>query len=328
MPTALVTGATGAVGPALVERLLGEGLRVRLVSRGALPVPWPREKVEAVRGDVTDRATVGRAVEGMDWVFHLAAQLHVARPDSSLAPTFERVNVEGTRVLVEEAARAGVKRLVFFSTISVYGPTGPEGADEDSVPRPDTLYGETKLRAEDVVRSAPGSGDLTTAVLRLAAVYGPRMKGNYVRLARALGSGWFVPIGRGLNRRTLVHEVDVAEAALLAASSPRAAGRLYNVTDGNIHHLRDILAAVNGARGRRRPRLHLPIALARAAAWLGDGACALAGQGRPFAAALDTYTQDVAVRGDRIRNELAFRPRFDLESGWRDALGSARRIPY
>jgi nucleoside-diphosphate-sugar epimerase len=326
MPTILVTGATGAVGPALVGRLLGEGLRVRLVSRGILPIPWPKTRVETVRGDVADRATVGRAVEGVDWVFHLAAHLHVARPGSLLAPIFERVNVDGTRVVVEEAVRAGVKRLVFFSTTSVYGPTGSGGADEDSVPRPDTLYGATKLRAEGIVRSVPGGGGLTTTVLRLAAVYGPRMKGNYARLARALASGWFVPIGRGLNRRTLVHEGDVAEAALLAASSPQAAGRLYNVTDGGLPRMRDIVLAMSEALGRQPPRFHVPIAAARAVAWLGDGAFTLAGRGRALAAALDTYTQDVAVRGGRIQDELGFRPRFDLESGWRDALGSTRPI--
>jgi nucleoside-diphosphate-sugar epimerase len=322
--TALVTGGTGAVGPALVERLLGEGVRVRLLSRGTLPNPWPEGTVEAVRGDVTDRATVGRAMDGVEWVFHLAAHLHVTQAGAALAPVFERVNVEGTRVVVEEAARAGVKRLVFFSTISVYGPTGVEGADENSAPRPDTLYGTTKLRAEEIIRSPPGSGGLTTTVLRLAAIYGPRMKGNYVRLARALDTGWFVPIGRGLNRRTLVHEADAAEAALLAASSPRAAGGLYNVTDGGLPRMRDILMAMSRALDRQPPRFHVPIAAARAVAWLGDGASALAGRGRPLAAALDTYTQDVAVRGDRIRSELGFRPCFDLESGWSDALRPGR----
>jgi len=321
-PSALVTGGTGAVGPALVERLLHEGLRVRVLSRGAHPFPWPDGTVDVVSGDVGDRAVVRRAVDGVDWVFHLAAHLHAATAGEALAPVFERVNVEGTRVVAEEAARAGVKRLVFFSTISVYGPTGREGADEDTPPRPDTLYGETKLRAEDiVVRSAPGSGGLTTTVLRLAAVYGPRVRGNYERLAHALGRGWFVPPGRGLNRRTLVHESDVAQAALLAAGSPVAAGRLYNVSDGRVHPLRDVLAAMAAALGRPAPRVFVPLALARAGAGVGDLILRATGREPRLAPLLAKYGEDVAVRAERIQRDLGFRPDFDLDSGWRDALG-------
>jgi len=322
VPLALVTGGTGAVGPALVERLIDEGLRVRVLSRGARPLPWPDGTVDVVSGDVADRAVVRRAMEGAEWVFHLAAHLHVAPAGPTVAPIFERVNVEGTRVVAEEAARGGVRRLVFFSTISVYGPTGPEGADEDTPPRPDTLYAETKLRAEDVVvRSAQGSGDLTTSVLRLAAVYGPRVRGNYERLARALGRSWFVPPGPGLNHRTLVHERDVAQAALLAARSPAAVGRLYNVTDGRVYRLRDVLAAMAAALGRSAPRVFVPYTLARAGAGVGDLILRATGREPQLAPLLAKYGEDVAVRADRIQQELGFRPDFDLDSGWRDALG-------
>ena len=231
-PVALVTGASGAVGPALVARLLQEGYRVRVLSRGRRPAAWP-EAVEARHGDVVDRVAVAGAVAGVDLVFHLAGLLHVTRPTPALTREYERVNVEGARVVAEESTRAGVSRLVLFSTIAVYGPTGPDGADEDTPPRPDSPYAQTKLRAEEAVRRLDGTAELRTSVLRLAAVYGPRVTGNYARLARAIESGWFVPVGEGLNRRTLVHEADVAEAALLAARSPQAAGRLYNVSDGS-----------------------------------------------------------------------------------------------
>jgi UDP-glucose 4-epimerase len=309
-----------------VERLLDEGLAVRVLSRGTHRLPWPEGTVDAVVGDVADRAVVRRAVEGVEWVFHLAARLHVAPAGPALAPAFERVNVEGTRVVAEEAGRAGVRRLVFFSTISVYGPTGPEGADEDTPPRPDTPYAGTKLRAEDVVaRSAQASGDLTATILRLAAVYGPRVKGNYERLARALGRGWFVSPGPGHNRRTLVHERDVARAALLAARSPRAAGRLYNVSDGSVHRLCDVLEAMTAALGRRAPRVFVPLALARAGAGVGDALLRATGRDRRLIPLVAKYNEDVAVHAERIQRELGFRAEYDLASGWRDALG--RREP-
>ncbi len=320
--TVLVTGATGAVGPALVERLVRDGHRVRTLSRSRSATGLLPAAVESLLGDVTDRSAVARGVAGVDWVFHLAAHLHTPNPDPVTRASYERTNIEGTRVVVEEAAAAGASRLVFFSSISVYGPTGLMVADEATPPRPDTLYGATKLRAEEVARSAVVRGyrEPLGCVLRLGAVYGQRMKGNYPRLGRALRGGWFVPIGPGLNRRTLIHEADAALAAVLAAGSPRAAGQVYNVTDGRIYPLREIIDAMCAAFGRRPPRREIPLASARALASLGDGLFRIAHREPRLQGFLQKYLEDVAVSGERLASELGFRPRFDLESGWRDAL--------
>ncbi len=326
--TVLVTGASGAVGPALVARLLSEGYRTRVLSRGRSPLTFPTDRVDVRAADVVDATAVRKAVAGADWVFHLAALLHVPGHPPELAPSYERVNVEGARVVARECARAGVARLVFFSTISVYGATaGAEPADEDSPPRPDSLYAESKLRGEAQVGDVGATGGLATTVLRLASVYGPHVKGNYSRLAQALRARWFVPIGPGQNRRTLVHEADVAEAAVLAAMRPEAVGRVYNVSDGRIHRLGEVVAAICRALGRRPPRLHLPMSLARRAAEGADLLLSAAGRGHGLASFVDKYAEDVAVRADRIQRELNFRPRFDVDEGWRDALRSGLRHP-
>jgi nucleoside-diphosphate-sugar epimerase len=319
-PFVLVTGATGAVGPALVARLLRGGHRVRTLSRSS-PAEAP-PAVESLSGDVADPEAVARAVKGVDWVFHLAAHLHVLNHGPAERARYHRTNVEGTRAVVESAATAGVSRLVFFSSVSAYGPTGGAIADESTPARPDTPYGESKLLGEEIALRAerPGSREPLACVLRLGAVYGPRMKGNYRRLARALQSGWFVPIGPGRNRRTLIHEADVAEAAVLAAEIGRAAGQVYNVTDGRVHELREIVDAMCAALGRRPPRWTIPEAPVRALARIGDGLLRVAGRGPRLQGFLDKYLEEVAVSGDRIVADLGFRPRFDLEAGWRDAL--------
>jgi UDP-glucose 4-epimerase len=323
-PVVLVTGGTGAVGPAVVDRLLEEGCRVRLLTRGRMPSPWPEARVGLARGDVCDRAAVAEAVRGADWVFHLSSYVHPAAAPVDVAEC-ERVNVLGTRVVAEESARAGVTRLVFFGTIAVYGPTGAGvEADEDSTARPESLAAETKLRAETVVRGVDGQGRLRTTVLRVAAVYGPRVKGQYARLLRALSGGWFVPVGRGLNRRTLVHERDLAEAALQVACSPQAAGRLYNVSDGQVHTLRDVIEAQCLALGRRAPRFRVPLPPARAAARVADRVLSAAGRPPRFADLLGKYTEDVAVRAERIQREVGFSARFDLRSGWEETVRSWR----
>ncbi len=96
-------------------------------------------------------------------------------------------------------------------------------------------------------------------MLRLGAVYGSRIKGNYERLTRALACHRFIPIGNGLNRRTLVYDKDVGRAATLAVSHPAAAGRVFNVTDGGFHALNEIIESICSALGRKPPRLSLPV---------------------------------------------------------------------
>jgi UDP-glucose 4-epimerase len=142
-------------------------------------------------------------------------------------------------------------------------------------------------------------------VLRLGAVYGSRIKGNYERLLRALACNRFIPIGSGLNRRTLVYDKDVGRAAALTVSHPAAAGRVFNVTDGAFHTLREIIAAMSLALGRIPPRYSLSARPVRWAAGLLEDAARVIGCQSPIVrATIDKYTEDIAVSGD-ITNKAA-----------------------
>lgn len=316
---ALVTGATGSLGPTLVAALVEHGWHVRALVRSAPPPELLPPDVELVQGDITLPADVATAVSGCDLVFHLAARLHINNPSPEMQANYERVNVDGTRHLVSAARKAGVRRLVHFSTISVYGPSAPGTVhDEDTPPAPRTLYARTKQAAEEIALEArSAAGGPLAVILRLAAVYGPHMKGNYVSLLRAIQRGLFVPVGSGCNRRTLVFETDVARAALLVAETPQAAGRIYNVSDGRIHTLQDILSSLYAAAGKTMPRWHLPAAALRGALSLAAAPFALLGRRAPVAPYLiDKLTEDVAVRAERIQHELGFTPQVDLDRGW------------
>jgi len=165
--------------------------------------------------------------------------------------TGDGVVSRGTAAVVEAAIKAGVKRVVFFSTIGVYGPSESCVLNEMSPTHPDTLYAQTKPAAEEIVLDAKETdGQPLGTVLRLGAVYGSRIKGNYERLTRALERHRFIPIGGGLNRRTLVYDKDVGRAAALAVSHPAAAGRVFNVTDGEFHPLNEIIESICSALGR------------------------------------------------------------------------------
>lgn len=320
-PTVLVTGATGVVGPVLIEQLLRRGYAVRALVRSAPPPGLLPGEIALFHGAITDLPTIRAAVEGCDLVFHLAAKLHINNPGAGARPEYEQVNVEGTRHLAQAARDAGVGRLIAFSTINVYGPNRAGGVwDEASPLQPDSWYAETKARAEEVALAA-----LPSTVLRLAAVYGPRMKGNYPRLLNAVARGRFIPIGDGHNRRTLVHVRDVCAAALSAAEHPAAVGRTYNVTDGQIHTLREIIAVMGAVSGKRPPPFHLPVGPVRLAAGLLEDGFRALGKTSPIGrSTVDKLVEDIAVSGARMQEELGVRPQYDLLTGWRDTVRAMR----
>lgn len=327
MKTCLVTGATGAVGPRVVRALSETGYRVRALSLDA-PVPglFP-EGVEVRLGDVTDAATVESATVGVDTIFHLAALLHIVNPPPALREKYERVNVGGTGTVIENAVRANTRRVVFFSTIAVYGGSSGQALTEESPPRPDSFYAQTKLAAENLVLDAKRrDGQPIGSVLRLGSVYGPRIKGNYRWLLKMLAAGRFLPLGSGCNRRTLVYDRDVARAALLAAEHPAAAGRIFNITDGQLHTMNEIISTICAALGHRPPRLRLPVAPVRlAVGFLEDAMSLLGRQSSIGRAMIEKYTEDAAVAGQRVQAELGFVPRFDLMTGWRETIDEMRQ---
>ncbi len=326
-PHILVTGATGAVGPRVVASLVEAGCRIRTISLDSPPPgPWPAS-IETQVGDITDDSVVRGAMRGIDAVIHLAALLHIVHPHPDLQPEYERVNVGGTAIVVEAARQAGVERMVFFSTIAVYGGSAGGILTEDSPPRPHSFYAQTKLAAERIVLAAKrADGRPLGTVLRLGAVYGARIKGDYRRLLLALARGRFAPIGPGTNRRTLVYDGDVARGALLAVRHPDAAGRIFNVTDGQFHTMNGIIKTLCNALGRRPPHLALPVGPVRCLTGVLEDCARSCGLQSPIVRAMvDKYTEDVAVDGQRFRRQIGFVPQYDLTAGWRETVAEMRQ---
>lgn len=322
-PMVLVTGATGAVGPAVVAHAIASGLRVRTLSRHRPPAGLFSSDVDAQVGDIRDDAARARALDGVRRVLHLAAVLHLVTPAEQAAADYADVNTDAASALARDATRAGVERLVLFSSIAVYGETHGAIATEETSPAPATPYARSKLHAEQaVLAEARPDGAPLGVVLRMAAVYGPRVKGNYLSLVRHLASRRPFPILPGRNRRTLVFEDDVARAAVLASEHSAAAGCTFNVTDGSIHTVREIHHAICEALGRRAPSVGLPLAVVRR--MVDIGSWSQRGPLARVAAMVDKYGEDVAIDGHRIQRDLGFTPGIDLHEGWRRTVQHLR----
>ncbi len=318
----LLTGATGEIGPNVIAALHNLGHKIRSFSLDPPPASIGFEGIEVTIGDITNATAVQAAMQDVDAIIHMAALRQSMNPTGELEEQYKRVNVNGTAIVVEAAIKANVRRLVFFSTIHVYGDTNGQMVNELTKPHPDTLYGRTKFDAEKIVLSAKNShGQSMGVVLRLAAVYGSRVKGNYRQLLMALAKNRFVPIGRGENRRTLIYAKDVANAAVLAMTHPAAAGQIFNVTDGKYHNMNEIISTMCDSLGRSRPRFSLPVSPIRLIAGFAEDLARFIGIQSPVSrVTIDKYTEDIAADGQRIQSLLGFAAQYDLISGWRETI--------
>jgi nucleoside-diphosphate-sugar epimerase len=228
--TCLITGASGFIGGHLAEQLAGQGLPVRCLVRSTSDSSLLHSLgAELVVGDLTDPESVTRAIHGCRYVFHCGAMVS----DWATRDEIERVNVAGTRNVLDAAVGASVERFVHFSTTDVYGYPGGPAVDETHSPtRFRNWYAQTKLAAEAEVRQAERAHGLNVVILRPATVYGPRSTEVVGEIARAIRAGNMLLIDRGRSIAGLVYVRNLIDAAILALRHEAAPGNAFNVTDG------------------------------------------------------------------------------------------------
>jgi nucleoside-diphosphate-sugar epimerase len=185
--------------------------------------------VEIAIGDLTSPSAVAAATEGVRCVFHCGALVS----DWATSDEIARINVEGTKNVLEAAASGGVERVVHFSTTDVYGYPGTTRVDESHVSaRFANWYSQTKRDAEAEVRRAGANGRLETVILRPATVYGPHSKDVVGEMAKAIRGGNMVLVGGGHAVAGLCYVDNLVDAAVLAMRRDGVSGEAFNVTDG------------------------------------------------------------------------------------------------
>lgn len=260
----LITGATGFIGGHLATRLARDGWPLRCLVRSSSDTSRLRGlNAELVEGDLSDPASLTRAVDGCGVVFHCGALVS----DWALVEEIARVNVGGTQNMVKAAVGASVARFVHVSTTDVYGHRGPEVIDESYAgARFSNWYAQTKREAESVVRAAERDHGLPAVILRPATVYGPGSREVVGEIARALRAGNMLLVDRGRADAGLVHVENLVDAALLAAAHPAAPGEAFNVTDGVEVTWREFTDDLARRLGCRPARWSVPFPVAHALA--------------------------------------------------------------
>lgn len=249
--TCLVTGATGFIGGHLAQRLVREGYRVRCLVREssdtALLGPLG---VELAQGDLTDVSSLTRAAQGCRLVLHCGALVS----DWATVEEIKRVNVAGTRNVLEASVDASVERFVHVSTTDVYGYPGRHGIDENYVPAGfSNWYSETKRAAEAEVRRVEHARGLRVVILRPATVYGPRSEDAVGEMARAIRGRHMFLVDGGRAVAGLLYVENLVDAAVLALRTDAAVGEAFNLTDGLDITWKRFLGDVAEALGYPKP---------------------------------------------------------------------------
>lgn len=315
----LVTGATGFIGSHLVRRLAAEGVQVRAATRGAPPATSPAQ-VEWIRCDLTRPPTLDGIERGVDAVIHCAGALGKwGRSPAEL----RRVNLDGTVHLLERFSGRPRALFVHLSAGGVTGPVRTRRADEDTPCEPVTAYERTKLLGEREALSRAHAWGLPALVVRPTFTYGPGDR-HKLALFRAIDRHRYALLGGGRNLLHPIYIDDLVAGILLAIQRGRA-GQIYILGGPRPVSTRELTATIAAALGVGRPRLTVPIWIARALASPAESVGKLLERDPLLTRSrVLMMSSDYCYCIDKARTELGYAPLTGLEAGIRATVSDYR----
>jgi UDP-glucose 4-epimerase len=267
---------------------------------------------EAQVGDLGAQTDWSAALTGVDAVVHTAARVHVMQ-EAAADPLveFRRVNAQGTLSLARQAARAGVQRFVFISSIKVNGEVTRPGCPFTvrDLPAPVDAYGISKQEAEAGLRDIAFQTGMEVVIIRPPLIYGPGVKANFAALMRAVQRGWPLPLGAVHNQRSLVGLDNLVDLIAVCLVHPRAANQTFLVSDG--HDLSTSQLVQRLARAAGVSALLLPVPV-----WVLQAGAALLGRGD----AVQRLCGNLQVDISQAQTVLDWKPPVSVETGFRRAF--------
>ena len=308
----LVTGVSGLIGRHTARALSMRGHAVLGVVRRSLSAAERVPGVQYVElGDIGPTTRWDEVLQNVDAIVHSAAHAHVMAPTALDELAYRRVNVEGTRALAIAARKAGVRRLLFVSSIKVNGEATPERAfTAEDTPAPRDAFGRCKLDGEQAVREVLSTNDWV--IVRPPLVYGRGMRGNFARMTQLVARGWPLPFGSIVNKRSFLGAENLADLIVDALEHPRAVGRVWLASDGEDLSTPELVQAIAAAQSCAARVWSCPVPLLRAlGVVLGKGA------------EMRRLTDSLYVDATPARGELGWQPRVRFAEGLSRALGLA-----
>jgi nucleoside-diphosphate-sugar epimerase len=311
----MVTGGTGFTGAALVTRLIEDGHSVSVLdTKPGIALDNLKAKgADVTIGSVTDRDAVAKSMQGAQVCMHVAAAFRETGAPDAL---YKDVNVNGTRIVVEECKKAGVKKLVYCSTQGVHGNIDDPPGDETSPIAPEDYYQQTKYEGEEEVRAH--AGDLEYTILRPTAIYGPGDPERFYMIFRRVAKGRFPMFGSG---RTFYHPVyidNLVDAFVLAMTPGVGSKEVYIIADEEYFPIAELVKKVGKALNVDVAVPNFPIFPLIVAGHVCEKLCKPFGINPPiFPRRVDWFRQVRAFKIDKAKRDLGYVPKIGIDEGLR-----------
>jgi nucleoside-diphosphate-sugar epimerase len=336
----LVTGATGLLGSHLVDRLLEQGHEVRALSRKTSDTSHLKTTgAEMMFASFEDYNTILATVHDVDVVIHTAARV---MPGWGTWEDFESAAVKGTKNLLEASVEAGVKRFVYISSVTVLGknclqdiPADESSSCEIGPVNCHTFYEWSKLMGEQTALEYHKQGNINVTIVRPGMIYGPRCRllteriFSYLKMLPIV----FLP-GKGNAKTALVYVTDVADCIIMAATSDKAVGQIYNVAPAHEVRYRDFVEAMARAMGKPEFQITMPIFVLHAVGTATEFWAKLRrSRNLPFLTRADVrfLKEGMNIDGSKAMRDLGWEPKISIEEGtrlyvqWRKGQGNGTK---
>jgi len=322
----LITGSSGFIGSHLAEELVKKGYNVKCLVRKTSNIENLKKLgVELVYGELTNKDSLARAVDDVDIVYHLGAVLGSFNEPKEL---IWNVNVNGTKNILDESFKHGVKKFIHFSTFLVYGYTKKPANEKTPYSAPTTYYGETKRESEKIVEEYMDKG-MSTVIIQPTVIHGAGLDFGFANLFKAIQDGKFMFIGNGDNLLHLGYIDNLIEGVLLASESEKAIGKKYIIGDEKPLPFKVVVGYMAGILGVKMPRIHLPEVVARVSIPpLKILSLITAKQPILTSERINFIVKNQAGDISKIKNELGFKPRISSRDGLELTIEHYKKIGF
>jgi len=316
----LITGATGFIGPHLIKKLTGDGHTCRCLVRPGSEKKIPNiPGVHIIPGDITKPESLTGIADNVDCMLHLATLGHMSNFTVSES-MFHAINVQGTINIMNEALRAGVKRIVHCSTVAAMGICDEVPATETCPCNPHHPYGRSKLKAEQEVKRMVTENRLPAVIIRFSMVYGPGDSRDILKLTRMAKKGLFPKVGNRPKLTPLIHVQDAIDGLLLAAEIGTP-GEIYLITNRQSEPFDAIRKIIQDTLGSAIPTLYVPEWAALTLAMFIEKAFSFIGKSPPISRKnIESTLADRVFSVEKAMRELGFNPSVDPAKGLRDTV--------
>lgn len=318
---ALVTGGSGFIGGHLVDALVSNGQNVRVLVRKTSNINHLRGKgIELAYGDLMDKNSLKRAVNDVEIVYHLAASLN-----PSLDEITYKVNVIGTKNLLDECINRNIKKFIYCSSIAALGLSSEKTIlDENSPCNSTTTYGKSKYEAERLILRLFYKKNFPGVIIRPSLVYGPGDNPWSIssKLFQTIHKGFFPIIGSGNSLISLCYVENLIQGLILAEEKENSEGGTYFISDPRPYTINEIVSTIAREEGVEIFRLHIPAWLANVAGF----SLEILGKTFGFKPPLSRNIVKAMINGlvcniSKARKELGYEPKIDLKEGVKRTIG-------